>query len=334
MKKVSKIQNAPSGKVVANNKVRLVTIDMSHAGQRIDNFLLRELKDAPRTFVYRILRKGEVRINKKRAKPLQRLIEGDIVRIPPVFLPEKSEAHVVPESLLKKIDASIIFEDEDLIFINKPSGLAVHGGSGIRYGLIESFRALRPTIPFVELVHRLDKETSGIVMLAKSRSVLLELHEMLKQKSISKYYQTLILGKWQGGSAHIKNSLQRQQGKQQKVRVLNDEDADKGKLAESIFTPLTVFTKDNQFFSLLKVELLTGRMHQIRTQLADKGTPVLGDAQYGDFAANREAKKQLGLKRLFLHAYHLNFTLPSSGKKYDCEIPLADDLITVLEQLK
>ena len=334
MKKVSKIQMTPSSKITANNKVRLVTIGESHAGQRIDNFLLRELKDAPRTFIYRILRKGEVRINKKRAKPLQKLVEGDVVRIPPVFLPEKPEGQVVPATLLKVIEASIISEDDDLILINKPTGLAVHGGSGIRYGLIESFRALRPNIPFIELVHRLDKETSGIVMLAKSRGVLLELHQMLKQKSINKYYQTLILGKWQGGSVHIKNTLQRQQGRQQKVRVLDAEDTDKGKLAESVFTPITVFAKDEQCYSLLNVELLTGRMHQIRTQLADKGMPVLGDSQYGDFAANREAKKQFALKRLFLHAYHLNFVLQSSGKKYDCEIPLADDLATVLERLK
>jgi 23S rRNA pseudouridine955/2504/2580 synthase len=311
-----------------------VTIDAAHAGQRIDNFLLRELKDAPRSYIYRILRKGEVRINKKRAKPLQKLNDGDIVRIPPVFLPEKKHIAEVPASLLQTIEDAIILEDDDLILINKPSGLAVHGGSGIRYGLIESFRLLRPNIPFVELVHRLDKETSGIVMLAKSRSVLLELHEMLKKKKINKFYQTLIVGEWKGGVKHIKNSLQRQQGRQQKVRVLETKEADKGKSAESIFTPLTVFNINSQYYSLLEVELLTGRMHQIRTQLADIGTSVLGDSQYGDFAANREAKKQLGLKRLFLHAYQLHFTLNSSGENYDCQIPLADDLAAVIEQLK
>jgi 23S rRNA pseudouridine955/2504/2580 synthase len=320
-----------------NHKVRFVTIDASHAGQRIDNFLLRKLKDAPRSYIYRILRKGEVRVNKKRAKPVLKLNDGDVVRIPPVFLPEKTQTAPAPVAFLESIRKSIILEDEDLILINKPSGLAVHGGSGIRFGLIESFRQLRPELPFIELVHRLDKETSGIVMLAKSRPVLLELHEMLKTKKIHKFYQTLVIGKWHGGIERVKNSLQREQGRQQKVRVLAKEDADKGKMAESVFTPIRNYQDDSDNsnnYSLLKVELLTGRMHQIRTQLADRGMPVLGDSQYGNFAANREAKKKLGLKRLFLHAYHLKFILASSGKHYDCDIALADDLSATLEKLK
>ncbi len=330
MKEASTNNSKTTPKNTCMQKVKMVTVDVAHAGQRIDNFLLRELKDVPRSYIYRILRKGEVRVNKKRAKPVLKLKDGDIVRIPPVFLPEKSKTTVVPESFLKTLEQSIILEDGDLILINKPSGLAVHGGSGLRYGLIESFRQLRPNMPFVELVHRLDKETSGIVMLAKSRAVLLELHGMLKDKTINKYYQTLTLGKWQGGATRVKNVLQRQQGKQQKVRVLESNEADKGKKAESIFSPLQIF----QHYSLLEVELLTGRMHQIRTQLADRGNPVMGDSQYGDFAANREAKKRLGLKRLFLHAYHLQFNLASSGKNYDCKIPLADDLSAIIEKLQ
>ncbi|GAA0400373.1 RluA family pseudouridine synthase [Cocleimonas flava] len=324
-------KNMPENVLV--HKVRFVTIDASHAGQRIDNFLLRELKDTPRSYVYRILRKGEVRVNKKRAKPTQKLQDQDVVRIPPVYLPVKEKQETIPQSFLDALSQAIILEDDDIILINKSSGLAVHGGSGVRFGLIESFRQLRPELPFVELVHRLDKETSGIVMLAKSRGVLLELHEMLKQKQINKFYQTLILGQWHGGKQHIKNHLQKNRGSKQKVRVVKGESldkSDKAKESESIFRPLTVF----QSYSLMEVELLTGRMHQIRTQLADLGNPVMGDSQYGDFAANRSAKKEIGLKRLFLHAYHLNFKLKSSGKIYDCKIDLPGELTAVIEKLK
>lgn len=315
---------------VLMHKVRFVTINASHAGQRIDNFLLGELKDAPRSYVYRILRKGEVRVNKKRAKPTLKLQAQDVVRIPPVYLPVKEPQESAPKVLLKALSESVLAEDDDLIFINKPSGLAVHGGSGVRFGLIESFRQLRPELPFIELVHRLDKETSGIVMLAKSRGVLLELHEMLKQKQINKFYQTLILGKWQGGDQHIKNHLQRNRGSKQKVRVVNAENSEKAKESESIFRPMQIY----QSHSLIEVELLTGRMHQIRTQLADRGNPVMGDSHYGDFAANRVAKKEIGLKRLFLHAYRLNFRLKSSNKLYDYKIELPAELSSVISLLK
>ena len=314
------------------HSTRFVEVTSAHAGQRIDNFLMRELKDVPKSYIYRILRKGEVRVNKKRIKQTYKLLEGDTVRIPPVFLPEKADKPTAPESLLKAIEASIILEDDDLILINKPSGMAVHGGSGVRYGLIESFRQLRPNMPFVELVHRLDKETSGIVMLAKNRNALLELHELLKNKrhgaGIEKYYQTLVKGQWRGGERHIQNNLQRKQGRKQKVRVVDGDDL--GKSSESIFTPVRKYSNH----TLLKVKLITGRMHQIRTQLAELNHPILGDSQYGDFALNREVKKQFGLKRLFLHAYHLKFTLASSGKRYDCEIPLADDLQKIIEKLE
>jgi 23S rRNA pseudouridine955/2504/2580 synthase len=315
------------------HSTRFVEVTSAHAGQRIDNYLMRELKDVPKSYIYRILRKGEVRVNKKRIKQTYKLIDGDTVRIPPVFLPEKQETPTAPESLLKSLEASIILEDDDLILINKPSGMAVHGGSGVRYGLIESFRQLRPNMPFVELVHRLDKETSGIVMLAKNRNALLELHDLLKNKSrgngIEKYYQTLVKGHWHGGERHIKNNLQREQGRKQKVRVIDDGKSE-GKASESIFTPITKYLDH----TLLKVKLITGRMHQIRTQLAELNHPILGDSQYGDFSLNREVKKQLGLKRLFLHAYHLKFTLTSSGKRYDCEIPLADDQLKTLDKLE
>lgn len=324
---------------IKKQSVRFVTATDNHAGQRIDNFLMRELKDVPRSYIYRILRKGEVRVNKKRIKQTYKLKVDDIVRIPPLFLPDKQAQAKAPDSLLKEIESSIILEDDNLIFINKPSGMAVHGGSGIRYGLIESFRQLRPQQVFIELVHRLDRETSGIVMLAKNRQTLLALHDLLKSKSkgqgIQKIYQTLVKGQWQGGSQRVTNTLQRRQGKQQKVRVLDNQQkqsGEQGKEAVSIFTPLITY----QGYTLLKVELLTGRMHQIRTQLADLGHPILGDSQYGDFGLNREIKKTLGLKRLFLHAYHLRFSLlddSNDWKKYDCEVPLADDLQMILTKL-
>jgi len=331
MKKSPQNVNNTDNKSIKQS-ARFVDVTNAHAGQRIDNYLMRELKDVPRSYIYRILRKGEVRVNKKRIKQTYKLLEGDTVRIPPVFLPEKADKPTAPDSLLKVIESSIIFEDDDLILINKPSGMAVHGGSGVRYGLIESFRQLRPNMPFVELVHRLDKETSGIVMLAKNRNALLELHDLLKNKTrgagIEKHYQTLVKGQWRGGERHIKNNLQREQGRKQKVRVVDNE-TDAGKTSESIFTPITKYSDH----TLLKVKLITGRMHQIRTQLAELDHPILGDSQYGDFALNREIKKQFGLKRLFLHAYHLKFTLASSGKRYDCKIPLADDLQKTIERL-
>jgi len=315
---------------------QFVEVTANHAGQRVDNFLMRELKDVPRSYVYRILRKGEVRVDKKRVKPPRKLVEGEVVRIPPVFLPEKKEAGNVPESLLAKIKKAILFEDDDLIIINKPSGLAVHGGTGVKFGLIESFRQLRPELSFVELVHRLDKETSGIVMLAKNRPTLLALHDLMKASQIEKHYQTLVKGRWQGGRKHMKNQLKKQRGEKQKMRVVLDESKDNAnsKTAESFFSPLQHFSFESGDYSLLKVELITGRMHQIRIQLTDMGFPLLGDSQYGDFALNRDVKKQLGLKRLFLHAYYLKFELPHNNQRYEFEIPLAEDLQDMIKGLK
>lgn len=307
--------------------VRFVKITDNSVGQRIDNFLMRELKDVPRSYVYRILRKGEVRVNKKRIKPLYKLKMDDEVRIPPVFLPEKNSINTAPTALLDKVKAAIFLEDDDLIFINKPSGLAVHGGSGIKYGLIEIFRQLRPELPFIELVHRIDKETSGIIMLAKNRPTLIALHQMMKSGGFTKRYQTLIKGNWRGGTRKITNKLQREQGRQKKVQVVTADE--KGKESISIFSPLKTYSS----YTLMEVELITGRMHQIRTQLAELGHPVLGDGQYGDFSLNRQIKKELGLRRLFLHAYHLQFTLETSGKRYDCQIPLADELQAVIDGL-
>ncbi|MCK5895411.1 MAG: RluA family pseudouridine synthase [Cocleimonas sp.] len=310
---------------ITKQAVRFVTVTEGHEGQRIDNFLMREIKNVPRSYVYRILRKGEVRVDKKRVKPTRKLQAGESVRIPPMVLAEKKQSKQAPASLLERLACAVLLEDDDLIFINKPSGLAVHSGTGSPYGLIEAFRQLRPTLPFVELAHRLDKETSGIVILAKNRKALLSLHELFKSGGIDKYYQTLVAGQWTAGRQHVRNTLVRERGRKQKVQVQEG-----GKRAESIFYPRQTFADT----TLMEVKLLTGRMHQIRTQLADKDFPVLGDSQYGHFALNRAFKKKVGLKRLFLHAFKVEFTLPLSGTTYQQEIPLAEDLKQVLTALR
>lgn len=295
------------------------------AGQRIDNFLLKYFKKVPKSVIYRILRKGEVRINKKRVKPERKLDIGDEIRIPPVRVEEKTEPLSAPQVLLDKIEASVLLEDDHLIVLNKPAGLPVHGGSGVKHGLIESFRQLRPNLPFVELVHRLDRDTSGIILLAKSRKVLNALHTQLRDGGIEKHYRALVAGKWKGGTQHLVTDLERSGGSRQKIQVTEED----GKTAESIFSPLLITPE----CSLLDVQILTGRMHQIRVQLAHLGYPIIGDDRYGDFTLNREYKKS-GLKRLFLHAASLEFMLDLSGQKYQLKAPLPDDLQQLLKQVK
>jgi 23S rRNA pseudouridine955/2504/2580 synthase len=296
--------------------VSFKTITEHHAGQRIDNFLMRELKNVPRSHVYRIIRKGEVRVNKKRAKPANKLAFGDVVRIPPIHIALIDPA-IASKMLLKQLEQAIVLEDEHLLVINKPTGLAVHGGSNIPIGLIEAMRQLRPELPYLELAHRLDRSTSGLVLLAKSRQALQDLHTLFKTGGIDKRYLTFVAGQWQGGVKHIKNELLREHSGRKKVQVKAG-----GKIAESIFTPREYYSDS----TLLEVKLLTGRMHQIRAQLAHLGLPVIGDDQYGDFALNRQYKKTHGIKRLFLHAYRIKCRLPTSGQDYTIEIPLANDL--------
>jgi 23S rRNA pseudouridine955/2504/2580 synthase len=318
-------QRSPKNNTLAKKQaVRFVTVTEASEGQRIDNFLMRELKNVPKSYIYRILRKGEVRVDKKRAKPTKKLQTGESVRIPPMVLPEKKQSKQAPQALLDQLEKAVLLEDNDLILINKPAGLAIHGGTGSPYGLIEAYRQLRPSLPFVELAHRLDKETSGIVILAKNRKALLSLHDLFKSSGINKYYQTLVDGQWKTGKQHVRNTLVRERGRKQKVQVQEG-----GKVAESIFYPKKKFA----YMTLMEVKLLTGRMHQIRTQLADLNFPVLGDSQYGNFSLNREVKKTIGLKRLFLHAFKVEFKLPLSGTSYQHEIPLADDLQLVISNL-
>lgn len=308
-----------------NTKVRFHIVTTDEAGQRIDNFLLKTLKPAPKSLIYRILRKGEVRINKKRAKPDYKIQIGENIRIPPIKLPEKNSQASIPKHVLERIEQAILKEDNNIIAINKPSGLPVHGGSGSAYGLIEAFRQLRPHIPYVELVHRLDKETSGLILLAKNRQTLNALHALFRREDgeITKNYIALVSGKWQGGKKHVALELQREANKRQKIQVQKG-----GKHSESIFSPINIFSNA----SLMKVQILTGRMHQIRTQLAHLGYPIIGDDRYGDFQQNR-LFKQYGIKRLFLHAESMQFRLEFSSQNYNLQAALPDDLKQAIKQL-
>ena len=274
------MENTTENKTVA---VKMVEIDADQAGQRIDNYLLSRLKGAPKSLIYRILRKGEVRVNKGRIKPDYRLQAGDIVRIPPVRVGEARPDNRPAERDLLRIENSIIYEDKRLFIINKPSGLAVHGGSGLSYGIIEALRTLRPDAPFLELVHRLDRETSGCLIIAKKRSALRLLHELLRNNQVDKQYLTLVKGEWKGGDRRIEAPLRKNTLRSGERMVIVSED---GKEARSLFRPLCV----NARASLMQVKLDTGRTHQIRVHAVHSGHPIAGDEKYGDEAFNTSMK--------------------------------------------
>ncbi len=304
--------------------VRFLTITEHNDGQRIDNFLLRELKTLPKSHIYRILRKGEVRVNKKRAKAQQRLLVGDLVRIPPLFI-ETPATFTPPVKQLEAIATMVLFEDENLVVINKASGISVHGGSGDRFGVIELYRAYRPELSFIELVHRLDKETSGLLLLAKNRLTLSALHLLLKDGGMEKHYQSLVLGHWQRGVEKVELNLSPSEGGRGKMKV-----SEEGKASVSIFKPLQYY----KGATLMDVRILTGRMHQIRTQLAHLQHPVLGDKRYGNFDKNRFFDREYGLKRLYLHAAEISFYLEHADQHYHFKAPVPTELQKVLTQLE
>jgi 23S rRNA pseudouridine955/2504/2580 synthase len=306
--------------------VRFVEIDAGHAGQRLDNFLLGELKGVTRSLVYRIVRKGEVRVNRGRAKPTYRLELGDRVRIPPLRVVQPAPASAIPEALGDELDAAVLYEDAELLVINKPAGLAVHGGSGLRFGVIEALRELRPHTPFLELAHRLDRETSGVLVLAKSRRMLTQLHALLRGGGMRKEYLALLHGRWQGGVRTVDAPLARtgRRGNERLVEVAEEEGSD----ALSRFRPVRRLREHTQ----VSVDIGTGRTHQIRVHAASLGHPVVGDKKYGDFAVNRAAR-ELGLKRQFLHAARLEFQLSDSGRRHRFEAPLPHDLQAYLDRL-
>ncbi len=282
--------------------------------QRIDNFLLRRLKGVPKSHVYRVLRSGEVRVNSGRVKPDYKLRLGDKVRLPPVRVAKPAAKRV-----LRPVAFPVVFEDPSLIVIDKPSGVAVHGGSGISHGVIESLRAARPDAKVLELAHRLDRDTSGLLVIAKKRSALIELHRMLRDGEVEKVYVAVVKGRWQGGKRELRESLHKYVTAKGERRVSVHGE---GKTAVTKVKPLSA----NDSFSCLELRLMTGRTHQIRVHLAHAGHPVLGDDKYGDFELNRALARQ-GVKRLFLHARRLAFKHPIDGKAMKLESPLPDNML-------
>ena len=306
--------------------VRMVRVDGERAGQRLDNFLLGQLKGAPKSLVYKIVRSGQVRVNGGRAKPETRLEAGDQVRIPPVRLGEQADRGTPAKGLLEAMAASIVFEDARLLAISKPSGIASHGGSGISFGVIETLRALRPGEP-LELVHRLDRDTSGLMVVAKKRSALRELQALMREEGgISKRYLALLGGRMPDGVMSVDAPLHigLRQGGERHVQV-----NDAGKPSLSHFRVLE--RRGGQSYCEVRIE--TGRTHQIRVHAQHIGHPVAGDDKYGDEAANRRLRDQVGLKRLFLHAASLEFALEGGQAPYVLTAPLAPELVDVLDRL-
>ena len=306
------------GKAIA---VRHERIDEAAAGQRIDNYLLRIAKGVPKSHVYRILRSGEVRVNGRRVQQTYRLQEGDEVRIPPIRIAEPT--HAAPAPAGKPLP--VVYEDEALLVIDKPSGKAVHGGSGVSYGVIEQLRVQRPELRMLELAHRLDRETSGLLIVAKKRSALTALHDMMREGSVEKCYLTLVPGRWSNPLQHVKVPLHKYltaEG-ERRVRV-----ADEGKAAHSIVR----LVRRWRDYSLLEVELKTGRTHQIRVHLAHLGFALCGDDKYGDFALNKRLEVE-GLRRMFLHAAKLRLAHPLTGAPLAFDSPLPADLQTFLDRL-
>ncbi len=305
--------------------VQLIEVAPELAGQRIDNFLRTQLKGVPKTLIYRILRKGEVRVNKGRIKPEYKLQAGDIVRVPPLRLAERDEPEPLAQGLLERLEAAIVFEDKALIVLNKPAGIAVHGGSGLNYGVIEAFRQLRPDAKDLELVHRLDRDTSGLLMIAKKRSMLRHLHEALRGDGVDKRYMALVRGHWATAKKQVNAPLQKSNLRSGERMVEVD---DQGKEALTLFRVLRRF---GEFATLVEAKPVTGRTHQIRVHAKHAGHSIAGDSKYGDDEFTREIR-ELGGKRLFLHAYELHVPLPDGGV-LKLEAPVDDMWARTLERL-
>ncbi|TMX09533.1 23S rRNA pseudouridine(955/2504/2580) synthase RluC [Aeromonas salmonicida subsp. achromogenes] len=306
-------------------QVQLLTIEAEHEGLRIDNFLKTQLKGVPKSLIYRILRKGEVRVNKKRIKPEYKLCPGDEVRVPPVRVAEKNELPSANLGSIQRLESQILFEDDAMIVLNKPSGMAVHGGSGLSFGVIEGLRALRPDARFLELVHRLDRDTSGVLLVAKKRSALRSLHEQLRVKTMRKQYLALVRGQWQPHVKVVNAPLRKNdlQSGERVVRVSSD-----GKPSETRFRIARQFAEA----TLVECSPITGRTHQIRVHTQHAGHPIACDDKYGEAAFDEKMRSQ-GLKRLFLHAWKLTFTHPVDGREVLIEAPLAPELDNFLNKL-
>jgi len=299
------------------------TIESDHAEQRIDNFLFTKLKKVPKSLIYRLVRKGAIRVNKKRVKPEYKLQAQDIIELPNITQEVPADPGMPSNKSTRLLENNILYEDKNLIIVNKPAGIASHGGSGINFGVIEIMRAARPKLKSLELVHRLDRDTSGCLILAKKRSTLKELHELLQAGKVTKKYLLLVYGKWSGGTRKVTARLQKNSLKSGERIVTVNED---GKKALTIFHPKKIFTDT----TLLEAELGTGRTHQLRVHAAHLGHPIAGDEKYGDKDFNGKMYR-LGLKRLFLHAYSLSFCLPTGRQKIQITAPIPKELQKIIE---
>lgn len=320
----------PSGPAPASNPpaARLVEVDEDSAGQRLDNFLIRHLKGVPKTHVYRIIRSGEVRINKGRASADTRVEAGDLVRLPPVRISDKVAEKAERPAPAREFP--ILLEDEHVIAIDKPAGVAVHGGSGVSFGVIEQLRQARPAAKFLELVHRLDRDTSGILLVAKKRSALTHLQDQFRERETGKTYLALVTGAWTASNKVIDLPLHKylQADGERRVRVTTADDPDGMRSITLVKVRQTVPARQEQglpSMTLLEVTIKTGRTHQIRVHLASQGHAIVGDDKYGDFELNKRLQK-LGMRRMFLHAWRLQFNHPASGERVALNAQLPPEL--------
>ncbi len=309
-----------------SQKVQFIEIRPSQAGQRIDNFLLTLEKGVPKSRIYRAIRKGEVRVNKGRIKQTYKIQAGDTIRVPPLQVSEKTEPTEITDALKQQLISSIIFEDDDLLVLNKPSGLAVHAGTQIQMGVIEAFRLIKSDLEFIELVHRLDRDTSGCLLIAKSRACLLSLQQQMLSDEIDKRYLTLLKGEQDDNELYVEQPLQKNVVTSGERMVKVDPNGKKAK---------TLFIKRQGFglAQLTEVKLFTGRTHQIRVHSSWSGQPVAGDDKYGDREFNK-LMKSYGLKRLFLHAWRLEIRHPLTNNTLQLEAPLPEKLLDVVSQLE
>lgn len=297
-----------------------MTVGEESAGQRLDNFLIRQLKGVPKTHVYRIIRSGEVRVNKGRAAADTRVESGDLVRLPPLRLPARIEEKAARPAPAREFP--VVFEDEHVLAVDKPAGVAVHGGSGVSFGVIEQLRQARPAARFLELVHRLDRETSGILLVAKRRPALTALQDQFRERETGKTYLALVEGEWPPNRKVVDLPLHKYllADGERRVRVVAKDDPE-GMRAVT----LVKVAQKLPGFSLLEVTIKTGRTHQIRVHLASQAHPIAGDDKYGDFERNKALQKQ-GLRRMFLHAWRLQFNHPATGERIELLSPLPADL--------
>ncbi len=327
MKHIIGVKHSPEAR-----EVKTIGVDENSAGQRLDNFLIQRLKGVPKSHIYRIIRSGEVRVNKGRAGVDTRLMSGDKVRLPPVRVSERvAEKALAMSQGLPARDFAVLLEDTSVIAINKPAGVAVHGGSGVSFGVIEQLRMARPVEKYLELVHRLDRETSGILLVAKKRSALIHLQDQFRQRQTGKTYLAMVRGQWPTRLKVLDKPLQKYlcEGNdakvgERRVRVASHDDPDG--MPSVTLVKVRASSID---YSLLEVTLKTGRTHQIRVHLASEGYPIVGDDKYGDFGLNKRLAHtpgSAGLKRMFLHAWRLQFNHPATQERLQLQAELPDDL--------